>query len=119
MPKFQKLVKARGGKGYYMRGTFTHHNTDFTNDLFHMADDLGFTELSMEPVVAPADSPEALTEADLPVLYDQYELLAEDMLRREKRAGPSPSTTISSTWRTAPASTSGSRAAVPAPSTWP
>ena len=88
VPKFQKLVKARGGKGYYMRGTFTHHNTDFTNDLFHMADDLGFTELSMEPVVAPADSPEALTEADLPVLYDQYELLAEDMLRREKAGRP-------------------------------
>ena len=51
VPKFQKLVKARGGQGYYMRGTFTHHNVDFTKDLFHMADDLGFTELSMEPVV--------------------------------------------------------------------
>ena len=48
VPKFQKLVKARGGQGYYMRGTFTHHNVDFTKDLFHMADDLGFTELSME-----------------------------------------------------------------------
>ena len=57
VPKFQKLVKARGGQGYYMRGTFTHHNVDFTKDLFHMADDLGFTELSMEPVVAPPDSP--------------------------------------------------------------
>ena len=65
VPKFQKLVKARGGQGYYMRGTFTHHNVDFTKDLFHMADDLGFTELSMEPVVAPPDSPEALTEEDL------------------------------------------------------
>ncbi len=50
VPKFQKLVKARGGQGYYMRGTFTHHNVDFTKDLFHMADDLGFTELFMEPV---------------------------------------------------------------------
>ena len=40
VPKFQKLVKARGGQGYYMRGTFTHHNVDFTKDLFHMADDL-------------------------------------------------------------------------------
>ena len=48
VPKFQKLVKARGGQGYYMRGTFTHHNVDFTKDLFHMADDLGFTELSTE-----------------------------------------------------------------------
>ena len=63
VPKFQKLVKARGGKGYYMRGTFTHYNVDFTNDLFHMADDLGFTELSMEPVVGAAGSPEALTDA--------------------------------------------------------
>ena len=51
VPKFQKLVAARGGKNYYMRGTFTHANPDFTKDLFHMADDLGFTELSMEPVV--------------------------------------------------------------------
>ena len=84
VPKFQQLVKARGGKGYYMRGTFTHYNTDFTNDLFHMADDLGFDELSMEPVVSKAGSPEALTEADLPILFDQYELLANDMLRRQK-----------------------------------
>ena len=88
VPRFQKLVRARGGKGYYMRGTFTHYNTDFTNDLFHMADDLGFDELSMEPVVSKAGSPEALTEADLPVLYDQYELLARDMLRREKAGHP-------------------------------
>ena len=51
VPKFQKLVAARGGKGYYMRGTFTHRNPDFTKDVLHMAD-LGFTELSMEPVVA-------------------------------------------------------------------
>ena len=88
VPKFQKLVKARGDKNYYMRGTFTHYNTDFTNDLFHMADDLGFTELSMEPVVGAAGSPEALTDADLPVLFDQYELLAKDMLRREKAGKP-------------------------------
>ena len=88
VPKFQKLVKARGGQGYYMRGTFTHHNVDFTKDLFHMADDLGFTELSMEPVVAAPDSPEALTEEDLPKLFDQYELLANDMLRRQKAGKP-------------------------------
>lgn len=88
VPNFQKLVKARGGKGYYMRGTFTHHNPDFTNDLFHMADDLGFSELSMEPVVAPPESPEALTEADLPILFDQYELLAKDMLRRQREGRP-------------------------------
>ena len=88
VPNFQKLVERRGGKGYYMRGTFTHHNVDFTNDLFHMADDLGFRELSMEPVVAPADSPEALTEEDFPKVCQQYEILAKDMLRREREGKP-------------------------------
>ena len=56
VPNFQRLVEKRGGKDYYVRGTFTHNNVDFTNDLFHMAD-LGFTELSMEPVVCPPDDP--------------------------------------------------------------
>ncbi len=88
VPKFQQFVKARGGKNYYMRGTFTHFNPDFTNDLFHMADDLGFTELSMEPVVCAPDDPCALTEADFPVLCEQYEILAKDMLRREKAGKP-------------------------------
>ncbi|MBR4204471.1 MAG: thioether cross-link-forming SCIFF peptide maturase [Clostridia bacterium] len=87
VPKFQKLVKARGNKGYYMRGTFTHKNPDFTKDLFHMAD-LGFTELSMEPVVSPAGTPWALTEEDLPVILEQYEILAEEMLRREQEGRP-------------------------------
>ena len=87
VPKFQKLVAARGGKNYYMRGTFTHANPDFTKDLFHMAD-LGFTELSMEPVVcAPGDSA-ALTPEDIEVVKQQYELLAVDMLRREKEGKP-------------------------------
>ena len=88
VPKVQKLVKARGGKGYYMRGTFTHYNPDFTNDLFHMADDLGFTELSMEPVVCAPGDPYALTEEDLPTLFEQYEILAKDMIRREKEGKP-------------------------------
>jgi len=88
VPNFQKFVKARGDKNYYMRGTFSHFNTDFTNDIFHMADDLGFTELSMEPVVTDPASPSALTEEDLPVLYEQYELLAKDMIRREKDGKP-------------------------------
>jgi len=83
VPKFQKLVAARGDRSYYMRGTFTHLNTDFTNDIFTMAD-LGFKELSMEPVVSKPDDPLALTEEDLPVLLDQYELLAKEMLRRER-----------------------------------
>ena len=87
VPKFQKLVKARGGKNYYMRGTFTHRNPDFTNDVFHMAD-LGFTELSMEPVVCAPDDPAALTKDDLEIVKEQYEILAKDMLRREKEGKP-------------------------------
>lgn len=88
VPNFQKFVESRGDKSYYMRGTFSHYNTDFTNDIFHMADDLGFSELSMEPVVTDPSSPSALTEEDLPVLYEQYEILAKDMLRREKDGKP-------------------------------
>lgn len=87
VPKFQKLVKARGGKNYYMRGTFTHANPDFTNDVFHMAD-LGFTELSMEPVVCKSDDPAALTKEDIEIVKEQYEILAKDMLRREKDGKP-------------------------------
>ena len=87
VPNFQKLVAKRGGKNYYVRGTFTHHNTDFTNDILHMAD-LGFTELSMEPVVCAPDDPCALTEADLPVVFEQYEILAREMLKREEEGRP-------------------------------
>lgn len=83
VPKFQKFVKARGDKSYYIRGTYTHNNIDFTNDIFHMAD-LGFTELSMEPVVCDPSDPYALTKEDLPVLFDQYEILAKEMIRRKK-----------------------------------
>ncbi|MCR5789215.1 MAG: thioether cross-link-forming SCIFF peptide maturase [Lachnospiraceae bacterium] len=88
VPKFQEFVKKRGNRQYYIRGTFTHHNPDFTNDIFHMADDLGFTELSMEPVVCDPKDQNALTKEDLPVLLRQYEILAEDMLRREKEGKP-------------------------------
>ena len=90
VPLFKKLVekrKAYEGKTYYLRGTFTHANTDFTEDIFHMAD-LGFTELSMEPVVCPPDDPYALTKEDLPVLFRQYEILAEEMLKRKKEGRP-------------------------------
>lgn len=83
VPNFQRLVEKRGGKDYYVRGTFTHNNVDFTNDLFHMAD-LGFTELSMEPVVCPPEDPYALTEEDLPKLFEQYEILAKEMIKRKK-----------------------------------
>ena len=87
VPKFQEFVKRRGDKGYYIRGTFTHNNVDFTNDIFHMAD-LGFTELSMEPVVCAPKDPYALTYDDLPVLFEQDEILAKEMLKREKEGKP-------------------------------
>ena len=83
VPKFQDFVKKRGQNGYYVRGTFTHNNVDFTNDIFHMAD-LGFTELSMEPVVCAPNDPYALTKEDLPKLFEQYEILAKEMIKREK-----------------------------------
>lgn len=83
LPKFKNLVEKRKGENYYMRGTFTHNNVDFTKDIFHMAD-LGFKELSMEPVVCPPDDPYALTKEDLPVLFEQYEILTKEMVRRKK-----------------------------------
>ncbi|MBR2286742.1 MAG: thioether cross-link-forming SCIFF peptide maturase [Clostridia bacterium] len=87
VPKFQKLVQARGNEHYYMRGTFTHANPDFTKDVFHMAD-LGFTELSMEPVVCAPDDPAALTSEDIEIVKQEYEILAKDMLRRKKEGHP-------------------------------
>ncbi|MBO5305292.1 MAG: thioether cross-link-forming SCIFF peptide maturase, partial [Clostridia bacterium] len=87
VPKFQKLVKARGGKNYYMRGTFTHANPDFLKDIATMLD-LGFRELSMEPVVCSPDSPSALTAKDIEIVKDQYEKLAELMLREHKKGTP-------------------------------
>ena len=119
VPRFQKLVAARGGRNYYMRGTFTHANPDFTKDLFHMADDLGFTELSMEPVVCAPDDPAALTAEDLEIVKEQYELLARTCSAGRRRAGPLPSITICWTSPADPASISASPAAAPAPSIWP
>ena len=87
VPKFQKFVRARGGKGYYMRGTFTHANPDFLKDIQTMLD-LGFTELSMEPVVCAPDDPSALTEADKPIVMRQYEDLAKLMLERDREGRP-------------------------------
>ena len=87
VPKFQKFAKARGGKNYYMRGTFTHANPDFLEDIKTMLD-LGFTELSMEPVVCAPGDPMALTEEDLPIVCEQYEKLAELMLKRSREGRP-------------------------------
>ena len=87
VPKFKKLVDARGGKDYYMRGTFTHANPDFLEDIKCMLD-LGFNELSMEPVVCASGDPSALTAEDLEIVKDQYEKLAELMLERNKEGKP-------------------------------
>ena len=87
VPKFQKFVQARGGKNYYMRGTFTHHNPDFLEDVRAMLD-LGFNELSMEPVVCAAGDPSELTQDDLPIVLKQYEKLAELMIEREEAGKP-------------------------------
>lgn len=83
VPKFKRFVEKRGDLSYYVRGTYTHNNIDFTEDIFHTAD-LGFKELSMEPVVCSPDDPYALTAEDLPKLFEQYEILANEMLKREK-----------------------------------
>ncbi len=82
--KFKKFADSRNQSDYYMRGTYTHFNTDFSADLLHMAD-LGFKELSIEPVVCEPSEPYALRESDLPVLKEQYEILANEMLRRYRK----------------------------------
>ena len=87
VPKFQKLVQARDGKNYYMRGTFTHENPDFLEDIKTMLD-LGFTELSMEPVVCAPGDPSELTPEDMEIVKDQYEKLAELMLQRDDEGKP-------------------------------
>ena len=87
VPKFQKFVEARGGKNYYMRGTFTHANPDFLEDIKQMLD-LGFTELSMEPVVCASGDPSELTEQDKETVMKQYEDLAELMLEKDKEGKP-------------------------------
>lgn len=84
VPKLKKMVEIREkGKQYYARGTFTRNNTDFYEDIMHMAD-LGFDEISVEPVVLPDDSPLSLREEDLPKIFEQYDKLYKEMLRRHK-----------------------------------
>ena len=81
VPKFQKLVAGRGTKDYYLRGTFTHYNLDFAEDVMHMAD-LGFRNVSVEPVVGEETCGYALKDEDLPVVLEQYEKLAEKLKGR-------------------------------------
>ncbi len=83
IPKFQKVAESRNQTNYYVRGTFTHFNKDFAADVCHLAD-LGFRQISVEPVVAPESAPYALTEEDLPALLAEYDKLAAEMIKRKK-----------------------------------
>ena len=87
LPKFQKLVKERDNKNYYMRGTFTHFNPDFLEDIKEMLKH-GFTELSMEPVVCAKGDKNELTEDDIKIVLSQYEKLAEFMLEKKNEGKP-------------------------------
>ncbi|NGP61378.1 thioether cross-link-forming SCIFF peptide maturase [Paenibacillus thiaminolyticus] len=84
VPKFQEFIQKRGDQEYYVRGTYTRNNVDFTNDIFHIAD-LGFDKISMEPVICDPREPYALTEKDLPEIYNQYEILAKEMIERSEQ----------------------------------
>lgn len=83
VPKFQKVAVSRGQERYYVRGTFTHDNLDFSRDVLHLAD-LGFRQISVEPVVAQPGDDYAITETDLPRLKEEYDRLAEEMIRRKR-----------------------------------
>ena len=86
VPKFKRFAEQRDG-GYYIRGTYTSQNKDFLSDILHIAE-LGFTELAMEPAVSAEGDPLGLTERDLPELYIQYELLAQEMAKRQHDGNP-------------------------------
>ncbi len=83
--KYKRLVEKRGDKEWYVRGTYTKYNLDFTNDIMSLYDE-GFEQISIEPVIADPSLPYALTEQDLPAIYDEYEKLA-DKMREVKAAG--------------------------------
>lgn len=82
LPKFRKLVAGRGTKDYYLRGTFTHNNLDFSNDVIHMSEQ-GFRNVSVEPVVGEENCDYALKPEDLPKIMEEYEKLAEKLRGRE------------------------------------
>ena len=83
VPKFQKLAESRNQEKYYVRGTFTRENLDFAEDILHFAD-LGFKQMSMEPVVGDESDPYAIRKEDLPVIMEEYDRLARIMIEREK-----------------------------------
>ena len=83
VPKFQKFAEKRGEKDYFVRGTFTRNNLDFSEDVLHFAD-LGFKKMSVEPVVAPPEEEYSIREEDLPVIMEQYDKLAAEYVKRIK-----------------------------------
>lgn len=83
VPKFQKFVAGRGDKSYYIRGTFTRENLDFGEDVLHYAD-LGFDNLSMEPVVSAPEEPYSIREEDVPRICEEYDRLAKEYVKRAK-----------------------------------
>lgn len=83
VPKFQKFAESRKQERYYVRGTYTHHNLDFAEDVLHLAD-LGFQQISVEPVVAQESDDYAIRKEDLPQLFAEYDRLAQEMIRRKK-----------------------------------
>ena len=83
VPKLLKAAKSRGQMRYYVRGTFTRHNLDFSRDVLHLAD-LGFRQISVEPVVAQPGDDYAIREEDLQQLREEYDKLAAEMIRRRR-----------------------------------
>ncbi len=83
VPKFQKFAESRGQTNYYVRGTFTRNNLDFSQDIIHFAD-LGFKQMSMEPVVASPQEPYAIREEDLPRILEEYDKLAVEYIKRKR-----------------------------------
>lgn len=87
VPKFKKVAESRNQMNYYVRGTFTHNNLDFASDVLHLAD-LGFEQISVEPVVAEPTDSYAIREEDLPMLKSEYDRLAVEMIKRRKEGRP-------------------------------
>jgi len=83
MPKFQKVAESRNQNNYYIRGTFTHNNLDFSNDVLHFADS-GFEQISVEPVVAQPEDSYAIKEEDLNQIFSEYDKLAAELVKRKK-----------------------------------
>ena len=83
LPKFKKFAESRHQDKYYVRGTFTHYNLDFSKDVLSLADQ-GFKQISVEPVVAPDEADYAIRREDLPQIFEEYDALAKEMIKREK-----------------------------------